>query len=165
MGGLDASAQPHGFHYSAHAHEVGSRPHINIQSASRFEHSHESGSDLLVESPVNLCLVPVFAGLVLNPLEVADRDAAGVTQKVGNDEYAARVEDLVGFGRRIEPGKVNCVGSYSRKLGNPSTILTTDLRKSEQPPFTRSDLMEAAQRLVEICAPRYLSFVVRIASR
>jgi pimeloyl-ACP methyl ester carboxylesterase len=106
-----ASAQLHGFHYSAHAHEVGSRPHIDVQSASRFEHSHESGSDLLVEFPVNLCLVPVFARLVLNPLEVADRDAAGVTQKVGNDEYASRVEDLVGFGRRRAVG---CFGNDLR---------------------------------------------------
>ncbi len=50
-----------------------------------------------VEARVDLVLAPEEAGEVLHPLEVADRDAAGVGQHVGHHQHALVVQDSVGL--------------------------------------------------------------------
>src|SRR5690606_11823537 len=47
---------------------------------------------------VDFLLGPVEAGEVLHPLEIADRDAAGIGQDVGNDQGAVGGKNVVGFG-------------------------------------------------------------------
>ena len=58
----------------------------------------------LLELGVDDGLAPVVAVEVLDPLEVADGDATGVAQDVGDQEHPVLEQDLVGLGRRRAVG-------------------------------------------------------------
>ena len=71
-------------------------------TCSRWATSEGLGEGLdhdLLELRVDDRLAPVVAVEVLDPLEVADRHAAGVAQDVRDQEHAVLGQDLVGVGR------------------------------------------------------------------
>ena len=60
----------------------------------------ERVAHLVGELAPDLVAVPEQAPEILHPLEVRDRDAAGVREDVRHDGDAALAEDLVGLDRR-----------------------------------------------------------------
>ena len=72
--------------------------------ARRSRASRERLGHDLVQLAVDHVLAPVVAVQVLDPLEVADGDATGVAQDVGDHEDAAAEQDLVRLRRRRAVG-------------------------------------------------------------
>ena len=85
--------------------QVGGGAHVDrLPCAASSSVSSEGLDHDLLELLVDLASLQKSRLQVLDPLEVADRDAAGVAQDVRDQEDAALVEDLVGLGRRRAVG-------------------------------------------------------------
>ena len=87
-------------------------------------HGLEGAIHDALQAVVDAVLGPEEALHVLDPLEVADRHAAGVAQDVGDDEDAAVVQDLVGLrGGRPVGGLGDDLGLDLRRVGAGDLVL------------------------------------------
>src|SRR6185369_15936695 len=76
---------------------VGGGAHVGLSGLREVVDVGELGSHDAGEAFADFFDGPVVAGFVLGPLEVADRDAAGVGEDVGDDDGAAAGEHGVGL--------------------------------------------------------------------
>src|SRR5579864_3032649 len=79
-------------------HHVGRDPEVHPVALRHGGHVLERMHHDALEPLVHGLLVPEVAAPVLHPLEVADGDAAGVGEDVGDYEDALLVEDTIGSG-------------------------------------------------------------------
>src|ERR1700716_3835913 len=95
--GVDAALLG-GVGHAVDGQHVGCYTVVDVMSAGVGDDVVEAFGHDVVETLVDLGLGPEVAHAVLDPLEVAGGDAAGVGGDVGDDEGAFVGEDLVGHG-------------------------------------------------------------------
>src|SRR5579885_348965 len=67
-------------------HHVGRDAVVHVVGFGVVDHSIEGFDHNLLQPLVDRVLIPEEALAVLHPLEIGDRDAAGIGQNIGNDE-------------------------------------------------------------------------------
>src|SRR5260370_23386611 len=95
--GVDAALLG-GVSYAVDGEHVGCDAVVDVVGAGVGDDVVEAFGHDVVETLINLSLGPEVAHAVLDPLEVAGGDAAGVGENVGDDEDALVGENLVGDG-------------------------------------------------------------------
>src|ERR1035438_5384533 len=91
------AADAAGFGDTRDAEHIGGQAHIDLLVGVDLEHIGEGPGHDLLQFRVDVLLIPEEVVFVLHPFEVADGDATGVAEDVGDQEYALLVEDAVGF--------------------------------------------------------------------
>src|SRR5438552_6132943 len=99
-----------GVGYAVDGQHVGCDAVIDVVGAGVGDDVVEAFGHDVVEALVDFGLGPEVAHAVLDPLEVAGGDAAGVGEDVGDDEDALVREDLVG------DGGCGAVGAFAEDL-------------------------------------------------
>ena len=87
--------------YALYAEHKGSCTQVDMMKATEVPYILETAHHYLLQALPHAVEVPVVIVLVLHPLEVGDRNAAGIGKHIGNDEHALVSHGAFGF---REPG-------------------------------------------------------------
>src|ERR1700730_14911916 len=90
--------------HSIDRYDVSGDPVVHVVSFGIPHHLIEAQLEHVLEAFVYLALAPEKALAILNPLEVADRDAARIPENVRDDENPFSLNDRIGLKRRRSIG-------------------------------------------------------------
>ena len=105
------AAHLHRLVHALDRYDVSAEPIVHAVLGRCLMHGSEGAGDALVEQAVNGLFIPVEVGRVLNLLEVADGDPAGIGEDVRENDDTPVVEDFVGLGG----GRT--IGAFNDDLG------------------------------------------------
>src|SRR5580704_9442428 len=90
--------------HSINRNDVSGDPIVHVVSFGIPHHLIKALLEDVLEAFVHLALAPEKALPILNPLEVADRDAARIAENIRDDENPLLLNDRIGLARRRSIG-------------------------------------------------------------
>src|SRR5689334_3295701 len=120
-GSREQTADERGFGDAADGQNHGAGAWGYVMLAHGLHHFMEGASHDLLQSPVDFVRVPHQAFLVLDPLEIAHGNSAGVGENVRQNNYATARQDFIGVRRGWTVGGFGddaCLNSFSVVKGD-----------------------------------------------